>query len=102
MIGKKIRLGKELEKQPQQVRATALGYDPEQDVAPRVLATGRGEIAQQIIKLAIANNIPLREDPILAAALASIDLNEEVPPELYAVVAEVFAYLYRIHNKHLD
>lgn len=100
MIGKKIRLGKELGKPL--ARATALGYDPEQDAAPRVLATGRGEIAQQIIKLAIANNIPLREDPILAAALSSIDLNEEVPPELYAVVAEVFAYLYRIHNKHLD
>lgn len=102
MIGKKIRLGKEQSKRPGQLQVTALGYDPELDAAPRVLAKGRGEVAQRIIQLAIANNIPLREDPILAAALSSIDLNEEVPPELYAVVAEVFAYLYRIHNKHIE
>jgi flagellar biosynthesis protein len=102
MIEKRIRLGKEQEKQPGKVRATALGFEPDRDNAPRVLATGQGKIAQQIINLAIANHIPLREDPILAAALSNIDINEEIPPELYAVVAEVFAYVYRIHNKHLQ
>ena len=73
-----------------------------EDAAPRVLATGRGKIAQQIIDLAIANGIPLREDPILAAALSNIDVNEEIPTELYAVVAEVFAYIYRIRGKRLE
>jgi flagellar biosynthesis protein len=101
MIVNRIRLGKEKDSHPHELRATALGYEPDQDAAPRVLATGRGKIAQQIIDLAIANGIPLREDPILAAALANIDVNEEIPPELYAVVAEVFAYIYRIRGKRV-
>jgi flagellar biosynthesis protein len=100
MIVNKIRLGKE-KGGSNELRATALGYEPEQDAAPRVLATGRGKIAQQIIDLAIANGIPMREDPILSAALAALDVNDEIPPELYAVVAEVFAYIYRISGKRL-
>ncbi len=95
----RIRLSNEKKEANSPLRATALGYDQVRDAAPRVLATGRGKVAQQIIDLAIANGIPLREDPILSAALANIDLNEEIPPELYAVVAEVFAYIYRIRDK---
>ena len=101
MIMNRIRLSNEKKDANSQLRATALGYDQERDAAPRVLATGRGKIAQQIIDLAIANGIPLREDPILSAALANIDLNAEIPPELYAVVAEVFAYIYRIRDKRV-
>jgi len=77
----------------------ALGYDPEHDAAPRVLATGKGAIAEQIIALAQANGIPIREDPILAAALACLDLDEMIPPELYTLVAEVLVYVYRIREK---
>jgi flagellar biosynthesis protein len=77
--------------------ATALGYDPEKDSAPRVLAQGEGLLAKKIISLAIANNIPLREDPVLAAALATLEINDTIPPEMYRVVAEVLAYVYRIH-----
>jgi flagellar biosynthesis protein len=102
MIVNKIRLNDEKKDPKSQLRATALGYDMDRDAAPRVLATGRGKIAQQIIDLAVANGIPLREDPILAAALANIDVNEEIPPELYAVVAEVFAYIYRIRDKRIS
>jgi flagellar biosynthesis protein len=99
MITTRIYLGKEKEKQRSELQATALGYDPENDEAPRVLASGRGKVAQQIINIAMENGIPLREDPILAAALSSININDEIPPELYAVVAEIFAYLFRIREK---
>jgi len=81
--------------------ATALGYDPEKDPAPRVLASGEGEIARKIIEKAKEYGIPIREDPVLALALATININETIPVELYSVVAEVFAYIYRIQEKHL-
>jgi flagellar biosynthesis protein len=84
----------------QRVTATALGYEPGVDGAPRILAAGKGLIAEQIIALAQANGIPIREDPVLAAALATVDVNEEIPPELYRVVAEILAYIYRIRLKY--
>lgn len=80
-------------------RAVALGYDAEHDQAPRVLATGQGEIAERIITLARENGVPVREDPVLAAALATVDLGTLIPPELYEVVAEVLAYVYRVKGK---
>jgi flagellar biosynthesis protein len=101
MIVNRIRFGNEKKKSQGELQASALGYDPLKDSAPRVLAKGRGQVAQNIIDLAIANGIPIQEDPILTAALSTIDVNEEIPPELYAVVAEVFAYIYRIRGKTL-
>jgi flagellar biosynthesis protein len=80
------------------VTAVALGYDPEKDQAPRVLASGRGILAEQILTLARDNQIPIREDAVLAAALASVEIDAQIPPELYAVVAEVLAYVYRLKN----
>jgi flagellar biosynthesis protein len=80
--------------------AAALGYDPEKDAAPRVIASGKGEIARKIIEKAKEYGIPIREDPVLALALATINVNDTIPVELYSVVAEVFAYIYRIQEKH--
>ncbi|MDR3572529.1 MAG: EscU/YscU/HrcU family type III secretion system export apparatus switch protein [Anaerolineaceae bacterium] len=80
--------------------AAALAYDPGSDSAPRVVASGQGHIAEQIIALAKANNIPVYDDPGLTAALSTVDLGQEIPPELYLVVAEVLAYIYRVaHNR---
>lgn len=79
-------------------RAVALGYDPERDQAPRVLASGQGVLADQIIALARAKDIPIREDPILAAALAGVEIDTAIPPELYALVAEVLAYVYHLRG----
>lgn len=84
---------------PQIKTAVALGYDPEKDRAPRVLASGRGVVAQRILEIARQNNLPIRDDPVLADALAQVDLNQVIPPELYAVVAEVFAFVYRLKQK---
>jgi len=79
--------------------ATALGYDPEKENAPRVLASGRGFVAEQIIATARANGIPIREDPLLAEVLSRVNIDQEIPPELYALVAEVLAYIYRLQGK---
>jgi flagellar biosynthesis protein len=79
--------------------AVALGYDPLRDDAPRVLASGKERIAEQIIELAKQNGIPIREDPILTSALMQIEINDTIPPELYRVVAEVLSYIYRIRQK---
>lgn len=80
----------------QRLSATALGYDPEKDNAPVVLASGRGKIAEDILKAARENNIPIHADPALAESLGKVNINQSIPPELYIVVAEIFAYIYRI------
>jgi flagellar biosynthesis protein len=90
--------GDEGDEKPKRVQAVALGYDPEQDQAPRVLASGEGYVAEKILELARKNGIPIREDAILAAALANVDIDTVIPPELYAVVAEVLAYVYRMQT----
>ncbi len=79
--------------------AVALGYNPEKDEAPRVLASGKEKIAEQILAIAKQNGIPVKDDPVLTAALMQIDINNTIPPELYRVVAEVLSYIYRIHQK---
>lgn len=79
-------------------RAIALGYG-EGDEAPKVLASGQGVIAEQILAVAREHQLPVKEDPVLAQALSQVDLNQMIPPELYAVVAEVFAFVYRVRQK---
>ena len=80
---------------PDTRRATALSYELGQS-APRVVATGRGHIADQIIAAAEAAGVPVRSDPALADALAALDLGEEIPEPLYRAVAEALAWAYRL------
>ncbi|NOZ57011.1 MAG: EscU/YscU/HrcU family type III secretion system export apparatus switch protein [Calditrichaeota bacterium] len=79
--------------------AVALSYEPSEDKAPRVVASGKGKVAEAILAIAAQHGIPVKEDADLAELLAKLDLGEEVPPELYRVVAEVFAWLYRVKKK---
>lgn len=76
--------------------AVALSYDMEKDVAPIIKAKGKGFVAEQIIERAKENNIPIQEDPSLVELLSQLEINEAIPEELYEVVAEVFAFIYRI------
>jgi flagellar biosynthesis protein len=99
MHTKRIRIGEKTPEEVNRPHAVALGYEPGKDAAPRVLANGYGVIAQQIISMAQASGIPIRDDPSLAAALATVDLGESIPPELYAVVAAVLAYVYKVKQK---
>jgi flagellar biosynthesis protein len=82
-------------------KAVALRYDKEADSAPRVVAKGRGNVAEKILQIAREYNIPLKEDPILVDALSTLDLYQEIPPELYKAVAEVLAFVYRLTQKEL-
>jgi flagellar biosynthesis protein len=79
-------------------RATALSYELG-DTAPQVVATGRGQVAEQIIAAAQAAGVPVRSDPALARALGALDLGDEVPEALYRAVAETFAWAYRLDNE---
>jgi flagellar biosynthesis protein len=61
-----------------------------------ILATGRGPIAEEIMRVAEENRIPLYEDPELADLLTKLELDTEVPPELYVLVAEVLFFVYQL------
>jgi flagellar biosynthesis protein len=85
---------------PPRRRAVALGYDSGRDAAPRVTASGSGPVAERILEAAREHGVPVREDPDLAEALAQLDLWQSIPPELYAVIAEVFAWAYRANRDY--
>ncbi len=78
-------------------RASALRY--EGSGAPKVTATGRGLVADRIVEVARENGIPVREDPALAEALASLELDTEIPQDLYTAVAEAIAWAYTLDAK---
>lgn len=80
-------------------KAVALNYDEDEDEAPRVAAKGEGRLAEKIIELAEREDVPLYEDEDLVELLYGLDLDEQIPPSLYEVVAEVFAFLYRLNQE---
>ncbi|EMT52243.1 MULTISPECIES: EscU/YscU/HrcU family type III secretion system export apparatus switch protein [Brevibacillus] len=69
--------------------AAVIRYDQENDFVPAVIAQGRGHLAEKIISMAKDNDIPLQEDSLLVKNLIDIDLGENIPPQLYSVVAEI-------------
>ena len=81
---------------PDRPVAAALFYDPLGTEAPEIVATGRGIVAEEIVRVARANNVPLREDPGLVEALSRLEIGRVIPRELYAVVAEVLAFVYAV------
>lgn len=80
------------------VEAVGLRYDPEREGAPRVVARGRGDVARRILEIAEEHGVLVRHDPDLLQLLAGARLGDEVPQELYAVVAEVIAFLWRVNE----
>lgn len=79
--------------------AVALHYRPERERAPRVVAKGGGETATKILALAKEHGVPLQQDPALAAALSRLDLNQEIPRELYIAVAEVLRFVWNLERE---
>jgi flagellar biosynthesis protein len=75
--------------------AVALQYDPETDNAPRVTASGRGVIAEKILETARAHGITIEGNGALAEALSGVELDREIPEELYRAVAEVIGFVLR-------
>jgi flagellar biosynthesis protein len=80
-------------------KAAALRYRPNKEHAPRVVAKGSGVVAERIIEIAKENRIPLKEDKPLVEILSTLDLYQEIPPELYKAVAEILAFVYRMTGK---
>lgn len=80
--------------------AVALKYNTKQDAAPKVTAKGDGLIAERIIELAKENQVPIKEDPDLVQILSQVDINKEVPPSVYKVVAELLAFVYKLNTKY--
>nr|WP_092067568.1 EscU/YscU/HrcU family type III secretion system export apparatus switch protein [Dendrosporobacter quercicolus]NSL46657.1 EscU/YscU/HrcU family type III secretion system export apparatus switch protein [Dendrosporobacter quercicolus DSM 1736]SDL59144.1 flagellar biosynthesis protein [Dendrosporobacter quercicolus] len=83
--------------QPQQ--AVALSYDHEKSSAPKIVAKGAGYVAEQILHLAKQNAVPVYQNKTLTGMLMAIELDREIPPDLYRAVAEVLAYVYRIDQR---
>ena len=80
-------------------KAVAIVYDEKESAAPRVVASGKGIVAEKIIATAREAGIHIKEDPNLVEILAKIPLGNEIPVELYQTVAEVLAFVYQVNNK---
>ena len=80
------------EKKDKEKTAVALAYVPGER-APKILATGKGKVAEKIIEVAEENDVPRYEDSELAATLSKLEIGEMIPPELYEVVAEILVFV---------
>ncbi|CAM3437315.1 MULTISPECIES: EscU/YscU/HrcU family type III secretion system export apparatus switch protein [Saccharibacillus] len=76
-------------------RAVALRYSPEQMSAPTVVAKGSGSIAEAILARAQEAGVPIQEDAALVEVLSKLDLDQQIPGELYGLVAELLSFVYR-------
>ncbi len=79
--------------------ATALKYNPSEDAAPHVVAKGRGVIAEKIAEKAEESDIAIYKDEKLARQLYNLSIGEEIPPELYNVIAEVLMFISDLDRK---
>lgn len=79
--------------------AIALEYDPQVSPAPRVTATGTGVTAEKIIEKAQESGVPIQSNPELAAILSKLDIGQNIPEELYKIVAEILIFIYGIDSK---
>lgn len=84
---------------PPPQKAVALAYEQNEHRAPKVLAKGEGLIAQKIIEKAKEYDIPLFQSKALVDSLIHLEIDEEIPPELYKAVVEVFIWLYKTESK---
>jgi len=80
--------------------AAALKYFPDKDQSPRVVAKGTGLVAEKILETAAKSGVQVYEDPELAHKLNSLSLGDEIPPELYGIVAEIFAFIGNLDEKY--
>lgn len=80
--------------------AVAIHYDPSNELsAPKVVASGRGHIADKILEVAFAHGVKVRKDADLAEILAAVDIDEEIPVEAFIAVAEIMRYLYAANSR---
>lgn len=80
--------------------AAALKYKPGIDTAPKLIAKGFGQVAENILRQAKQHDIPVYEDQKLAQQLESLAIGKEVPPDLYEAVAEILVFISRMDQKN--
>lgn len=85
---------------PKQI-AVALKYEGVEDKSPQVIASGQGAVAEQILQIAFAQGVKVREDADLAKILSALDIGEEIPIEAFASVAEILSYVYRANAQDM-
>lgn len=78
--------------------AVALRYRKEEDNAPRIVASGRGLVAQKILQQAREHGVPVQENPEVAQLLAGLEIGREIPLELYGVIAEILAFVFTLDS----
>ena len=80
-------------------KAVALKYDMQKDAAPRVIAKGKGHVAEHILATAQQNSIPVYQNKTLVNMSMALEIDREIPPELYKAIAEVMAYVYQMDKE---
>jgi len=88
-----------MEEERKILKAAALKYDSKTQNAPTVVAKGKEEVAKNIIKIAEENNLPIKKDEDLIELLSNIDIDTEIPDNMYKAVAEIFSYIYDLNEK---
>jgi flagellar biosynthesis protein len=88
-----------MEKKTPITQAVAVLYDEKESDSPKIIASGKGTVAEKIIKTAQEAGIHIQEDPNLAELLSKVPIGDEIPVELYQTVAEVLAFVFQVNEK---
>ena len=83
-------------------KAVALTYKTDRHDAPVVSAKGKGAIAEKILQTAKEHHVPIQEDASLVEVLSALELEQQIPPELYQLVAEILTFVYQTDRKARD
>lgn len=81
-------------------KAVAIRYNKLEEDAPRIVASGKGHMAEKIIEVAEKAGVYVKEDPDLVQLLSQVDIGREIPIELYQTVAELLAFVYRVDKEY--
>lgn len=82
------------------LRAAAIKYDPKTDAVPVMSAMGEGFVAEKIVEKAREAGVPVHKDPNLAGVLARLSVGDEIPPELYEVVARILVFVSEVDQSY--
>jgi flagellar biosynthesis protein len=91
-----------MEKRQKQTKAVAIRYNEKESSAPKVIASGKGTVADKIIEVAREAGIHIQQDTNLVELLSKVEIGREIPVDLYQTVAEILAFVYRVNNKFRD
>ncbi len=87
-----------MDRKDEKKKAVALKYQPKIDDAPKIIAKGQGKVAEKIIEIAKEHQLHIHNDPDLIEVLSQLDINKEIPPDLYIVIAELLAFVYSLNR----